>query len=231
MVQSGRLRAKALALLSVHDRPRTGTEGGNCSVRILADGGSSDASRMHAREILWEVFHGGCPLFMKTDHIIAIQTALDEADVRFILVGGLAVVAHGYLRFTRDADLVIELVPDNIKRAFRALEQIGYRPTVPITAEAFSDEERRREWREQKNMRVLQFWSDAHPETKLDVFVEHPFDFEAEWAAAKLDAVRPDSSPLRIASIPTLIRMKREAGRPRDLDDIHHLELLLQQQP
>lgn len=164
---------------------------------------------------------------MKVDDIVAIQKCLDAAGVRFILVGGLAVIAHGYLRVTRDADIVIELVPENIQRAFDALASIGYRPTVPITAEEFASPAKRREWREQKNMRVLAFWSDEHRETKLDVFIEHPFDFETEWASSNVDPLIPEGQPLHYANIPTLIRMKREAGRPRDLDDIEHLQILL----
>src|SRR2546426_9533672 len=39
----------------------------------------------------------------------------------------VAVNAHGYLRFTRDVDLVIQLDPDNVIAAFRAMEGIGYR--------------------------------------------------------------------------------------------------------
>ena len=36
--------------------------------------------------------------------------------MRYLVAGGLAVNAHGFLRFTKDVDLVIELVPDNIVR-------------------------------------------------------------------------------------------------------------------
>lgn len=75
---------------------------------------------------------------MITDSIVSIQSALDAAKVRFIVVAGLAVIAHGYLRMTRDADLVIELVPENIENAFKALASIGYYPKVPITADQFS---------------------------------------------------------------------------------------------
>jgi hypothetical protein len=75
-------------------------------------------------------------------------------------------------------------------------------------------------------MRVLQFWSDTHRETPLDVFVHHPFDFEKEWQDALLQAPAPDAPPLRFATIASLIKMKRAAGRPRDLADIEFLERL-----
>jgi len=164
---------------------------------------------------------------MKVAAFTKIVEALNEADVRFIVVGGLAVIAHGYLRVTRDADLVIELVPESIRRAFDALQSIGYEPTVPITAEQFADPALRRQWWEGKNMRVLQFWSDAHPETKLDVFIEHPFNFESEWNAALIEKIGQAAAETRIVTIPTLIRMKESAARSQDRIDIEFLRKIL----
>jgi hypothetical protein len=58
----------------------------------------------------------------------AIVRALNGAGVRYLIAGGLAVNAHGYLRFTKDADFIIQLIPDNIARAFAALGTLGYTP-------------------------------------------------------------------------------------------------------
>lgn len=46
---------------------------------------------------------------MKLTSCEAIFRALNEAGVRYLLVGGLAVNAHGYLRFTKDVDLTIDI--------------------------------------------------------------------------------------------------------------------------
>ena len=164
---------------------------------------------------------------MLTESIISIQSALDAAKIRFIVVGGLAVIAHGYLRMTRDADMVIELVPNNIERAFKALASIGYHPKVPITAEQFADAELRKQWNEEKGMRVLQFWSDHHRETSLDVFAYDPFNFDVEWDQTLQQRLAPDADPIRFASIPSLISMKTIANRPQDRTDIHYLEQIL----
>ena len=93
------------------------------------------------------------------------------------MVGGLAVNAHGFGRPTWDVDLVIRLEPDVIRRAFAALGSLGYAPRVPITADGFADPEQRRRWIKDKGMMVLNFYSDAHRETPVDVFVTEPFDF------------------------------------------------------
>ena len=70
--------------------------------------------------------------------------ALEEAGVRYLVAGGLAVNAHGYLRFTRDIDLVIQLSPQNILSAFAAFETLGYKPLVPVTEPFAFDEEHAR---------------------------------------------------------------------------------------
>ena len=69
----------------------------------------------------------------------ALARALEEAGVRYLVAGGLAIAAHGYLRFTKDADLVIQPAPENIHRTFAALGSLGYRPSVPVMAEQFAD--------------------------------------------------------------------------------------------
>lgn len=61
--------------------------------------------------------------------------ALNDAGVRHLVAGGLAVNAHGYLRFTKDIDVVIQLIPDNVTRAFAPLSTLGYTPVAPVTAE------------------------------------------------------------------------------------------------
>ncbi|MDR2215738.1 MAG: hypothetical protein LBE59_07850 [Nevskiaceae bacterium] len=152
-----------------------------------------------------------------------VVQALHDAQVRYLIVGGVAVNAHGYIRMTSDIDLVVALDADNIKLAFKALAGAGYRPSVPVTASGFSEPEQRNQWREEKNMKVLNFFSNTFPSTSVDVFVYEPFDFSQEYEAAPEADIFSGLST-KFVSIPTLIEMKKVAGRPRDLDDIQHLE-------
>jgi hypothetical protein len=152
----------------------------------------------------------------------AIAAALNAAQVRYLVAGGLAVNAHGYLRFTKDVDFVVHLVPDNILRAFTALAELGYQPNVPIRAEDFADEAQRRRWMSEKGMQVLQFWSDAHRETPIDLFVREPFAFEEEYARALVKPLRREIE-VRFVSLETLIRMKEAVGRAQDRIDVEHL--------
>lgn len=56
---------------------------------------------------------------------------LDAAGVRFVVVGGLAVVIHGHARLTVGIDLVLDLETENVRRAIDALTARGFRPLLP----------------------------------------------------------------------------------------------------
>jgi Nucleotidyl transferase AbiEii toxin, Type IV TA system len=155
-----------------------------------------------------------------------IVRALNTAKVRFLVAGGLAVNAHGYARFTNDVDLVIRLTEKDILAAFKALAAIGYKPIAPVTAEEFADPKNRARWAKTKKMTVLQFWSDRHRETPVDIFVTEPFDFEAEYRIALLENLSP-KIPVRFVSIGTLIKLKTKANRAEDKIDIKNLKAIL----
>ena len=121
----------------------------------------------------------------------AVVRALNEAGVRYLIVGGGAVNVHGYVRLTMDLNLVIQLKPENIVTAWEAMEKIGYRARIPVSAREFADEMKRELWRREKGMLVLQFWSDEHRRTQVDVFVREPFDFDREHATAPHHEITP----------------------------------------
>ena len=160
---------------------------------------------------------------MEVRSVEAVVRALNEAGVRYLIVGGVAVNVHGYVRLTMDLDLVIQLRPENIVTAWEAMEKIGYRARIPVSAKEFADEKKRELWRREKGMLVLQFWSDEHRRTQVDVFVREPFDFDREHATAPHHEITP-GVVARVVGWDTLIQMKKEAGRLKDLADLDMLE-------
>jgi nucleotidyltransferase AbiEii toxin of type IV toxin-antitoxin system len=159
---------------------------------------------------------------MEVRSVEAIVRALNDAGVQYLVVGGLAVNAHGYVRLTRDVDIVIGLERANATAGLNALLKAGYRLAVPERPEAFADPATRERWRVEKNMIVLKLWSDEHRRTPIDVFVYEPFDFAAEFARAPRLEVCPGlQAP--VVTLETLLQMKREANRPQDLIDIQEL--------
>ena len=160
---------------------------------------------------------------MESRSVESIFRALNEAKVRYLVVGGLAVVAHGYARMTADIDLVIGLERDNILKGLAALHDVGYRMAVPVTPAQFADTDQRERWRREKGMLVLKMWSDVHRRTPIDIFVYEPFDMDEEWQRA-WRVNWADDLTVPVVSVETLLKMKRSAGRPQDLADIAALQ-------
>lgn len=161
---------------------------------------------------------------MRLKDVEAILRALNEANTRYLIVDGLAVVAHGYPRLTIDVDIVLSLERENVLRAMTALGQIGYVPIVPVSGEQFADEAQRKMWREEKHMIVFQMHHPEPRSTRLDLFINEPFNFEEEYSKAEWLEVAGLAAP--VVRIEALIQMKQAAGRPRDLGDVGELQKL-----
>ncbi|KLJ01922.1 DUF6036 family nucleotidyltransferase [Luteimonas sp. FCS-9] len=155
-----------------------------------------------------------------------IFRTLADAKVDYVVVGGLAVILHGYLRATADLDLAIGLSPDNARRGMASLAAIGLRPRLPVTLEDFADPAKRAEWRDNRNMLVFPLWDPSNPLRSIDVFIDEPIAFEQLFQNAVTKEV--DGVPVRVASIPHLIEMKRRAGRARDIEDIDKLQQIFE---
>ena len=149
---------------------------------------------------------------------------MNEAGVRYVIVGGIAEVLHGVARLTMDVDVVVALDEENAKKAVDAIIRAGFLPGVPITAEQFADEELRNSWIQEENMLVLNFRHRTDPLQSVDVFVRYPIDFEEMYS----NSVNVDGYgiPARVCSIDDLIRMKLDAGRVKDLSDVRQLEMI-----
>lgn len=151
--------------------------------------------------------------------------ALNRAGVRYVVVGGLATVLHGHARLTADIDLAVDLVPGEARKAVETLASLGFRPRAPVEPLAFADPAVRKQWVDEKGMRVFSLWHPANPMLEVDLFAENPIAFEDLWNRA--ETVELTRTVVRIAAIPDLIRLKRLAGRPQDLADIEALEIIL----
>ncbi len=151
--------------------------------------------------------------------------ALNGAQVRYVVVGGLATVLHGFARLTADVDLVVDLEPVAARRAISVLVGEGFQPRSPVDPYEFADPGRRAEWSRDKGMRVFSMRDAANPLREVDLFVESPMEFDGLWNRA--DLMNLGTVDVRVAAIPDLITLKRMAGRPQDLADIAALEEIL----
>ena len=165
---------------------------------------------------------------MQRESIERIFKALNDASVRYLVAGGLAVVAHGYMRFTADVDLIVDLQEGNVRRAIEALSALGFRPRPPVPLEHFVDASARRRWVAEKGLTVFSLHSPQHPMTEVDLFVEPPFEFETAYQAMLQVNVAPGVQATFVG-YNDLVALKRRAGRAQDLVDLDQLRIIKEQ--
>ncbi len=155
-----------------------------------------------------------------------VMAALNAAGVHYLVVGGVAVVAHGHARLTLDLDLVVQLETENLTRAMDALSAIGFRPFLPVSARQFADPEIRRDWTQNRQMIVFQLWKPQLPQFRLDIFTTEPFAFGDAWKRRLETTFGGVIVP--VVPLAELLSMKQAAGRPKDLEDVRALSTILQ---
>lgn len=151
----------------------------------------------------------------------AIFRALAEARVDYVLIGGLAVGAHGAGRATRDVDICPDPSDDNLRRLADLLEETG---AVNVDAGEFTADELPAHDRD-----GLRGGGNFRLRTRigrLDV-MQHVEPFgDDTWAVLDRHAEKRSAfgSSLRVCDYETLIEMKRAAGRDQDRIDIENLK-------
>jgi hypothetical protein len=143
--------------------------------------------------------------------------ALVDGGVDCILVGGVAATIHGSARLTRDVDVVYSRREENLSRIVATLA-----PFEPYLRGA---------------PRGMPFrWEDATLARGLNFTLTTTLGDIAlfgEIPGGDFDRLRPHAHPVRVfdrdvlcLDLPTLIRVKRAAGRPRDLEAIAELDAI-----
>ncbi|HKO39097.1 MAG TPA: hypothetical protein VJU14_12090 [Solirubrobacterales bacterium] len=146
----------------------------------------------------------------------ALLEALNEFGVRFVVIGGVAVGAHGYVRGTEDLDLVPDPDPENLVRLTEALEKLD--STLPTVGE--------RPFNPATDAGVIRRGGNVTAMTRfggLDI-VQRARGVPS-YSLLNKDAVESDllGVPVRVCSLPRLREMKEAQDREQDRADLANL--------
>lgn len=133
---------------------------------------------------------------------------LNARDVRYLIVGGYAVGAHGLPRSTKDLDVWVLAEPDNADRLMRALVDFGF-GDVGLDASDFTREGL-----------VVQL---GYPPLRIDILTSIDGVSFAEAYPNRIDE-QIDGVHISFIGREDLITNKRAAGRSQDLADADRLE-------
>lgn len=135
--------------------------------------------------------------------------ALNEQEVRYILVGGFSVILHGYSRTTGDMDIWVDRTTENYQKLKKAFNQFGM-PVFDMTEENFLSH---------PSWDVFTF---GVPPVAIDVMVKvKGLDFQECYD--KSVTFEDDELKIRTIHKNNLIEAKKSSGRAKDLNDLENL--------
>jgi hypothetical protein len=156
---------------------------------------------------------------MKT---VELLQALSDEQVQYVLVGGLAVQLHGFLRSTFDIDLVLAMNDENLSRFIAVAQRYGLVPVIPVPIDSLRNASLIEQWHREKGMLAFALREPHIGGSVVDVLVRS--DVPYDRLAANAVAGELFGRKVWIASIDDLLIMKRIANRPKDQLDIAALE-------
>lgn len=151
-----------------------------------------------------------------------IFSALNDAGIRYLIVGGVAVNLHGYRRFTGDVDILLALQPENLENMTKLMHSLGYIERLPVRLQTLGDKETVQRFLTEKGMTAYTFLSSKRERIDLDILAAKSLDFEDFEKRKELIAL-DDALEVPVVSIDDLLAMKREANRDQDVRDIQML--------
>lgn len=135
--------------------------------------------------------------------------SFNNHEVEYILVGGYAVILHGYRRVTGDLDIWVNRTRENYKKISDAFQEFGL-PTFDMTEEKFLDPE------------TADVFSYGRPPVSIDIITKlKGVEFHDAFEQARV--FDEEGLKIRFLHLNNLIEAKKAAGRHKDLDDIEKL--------
>ncbi len=148
-----------------------------------------------------------------------VCSTLREAGIRYAVAGGYAVALHGAVRGTVDIDIVLAWNRKTLAGAETALNEIGLVSRLPVSADDIFNF--RTEYVENRNLVAWNFYNPNDLSEQVDINITY------DLRSRRTKRIELANGPVQILTIRDLIEMKRESGRPQDIEDVTALEKLL----
>lgn len=145
-----------------------------------------------------------------------------ESNVKYLIVGGVAVNLYGIPRITQDIDIIIDTTRENILKINRIMKELDYIPKLPVNPNDLADPKKRKEWVEERNLVAFSFYHKQNTIKVVDMILSHPLDFESSFSNRTVRRAR--GIEVYTASIDDIIKMKETTGREQDKSDIEMLK-------
>lgn len=153
-----------------------------------------------------------------------ILREFQKEKVRYVIVGGIAFNLLGGERNTLDMDILVEMTDDNLSKVVRVLKKAGYHVKQPIDPMMIADKNTREDWIKNKNMKAFNFYKGEKSYEEVDILVDSPVDFKS--ASKNALEIKLHGLNLIVIAPKDFIKMKKAAGRDKDLEDIEKIKMV-----
>lgn len=153
-----------------------------------------------------------------------IFRGLNKAQVKYLVVGGVAVNLYGYVRFTGDLDILVLLNESNLGKLEGVMKKLGYSERLPVSIMDLGDKKQVEKWLKEKNMKAYTFNPPKNNLLQIDVIIEESLKFESYYKRKKIKFMQQTKIP--IVSLDDIILMKKRAKRDKDVLDLKVLKYL-----
>lgn len=150
-----------------------------------------------------------------------IFKGLSDEGVKYLVVGGVAVNLHGYLRGTGDLDILILLDEDNLKKMTSAMKKLGYIERLPIKIQELQNEGYARKMMEERNLMAFSYMPEGNDPLIVDVIIDGSLRFNEFFGRSVVKKL--DGMDVPIVSVDDLIAFKKKSGRSKDIEDLRWL--------
>ena len=162
-----------------------------------------------------------------TNYYADMLLALQEANVNFIVAGGVACVLHGVERLTMDLDLALEMTDENLGRFIEVANKLNLKPRVPVPITFLANADNREIMIKEKNALVFSVVDPLIPMKHIDIFLTAENSYES--LVQSCDTIDLRGKNIKVASKNKIIEMKSRITPPREKDnfDISELKKLI----
>ncbi len=148
---------------------------------------------------------------------------LNEHEIKYLAIGGVATNLYGFNRLTMDLDIMVCPDHENFSKLFIAMAELGFEQATPVKIEDMKFIDGHVQVDNWKGI-IIVFKNPQDEDERIDVFLKNPIDFDQAYQ--RREVRKNNQTPVHVAAFDDLIKLKELSGRDKDLRDVGYLKMI-----
>ncbi|PIS30622.1 hypothetical protein COT42_02675 [Candidatus Saganbacteria bacterium CG08_land_8_20_14_0_20_45_16] len=148
---------------------------------------------------------------------------LNEHEIKYLAIGGIATNLYGFSRLTMDLDIMVSPDHENFSKLFIAMTELGFEQVTPVMIEQMSFVDGHVKVAGWQGI-IIVFKNSRDEDERIDVFLRNPIDFIKAYQHHEVRKI--NDTQVHIVAFDDLIKLKELSGRDKDLRDVGYLKMI-----